>query len=292
MRIAYLSYQRNLDVPGHETWYTDIDEIEKQGWETVLARLVAFQPDIVIEREFNDGRALYMPLLSAIKKALPTVIRAKWFIDSHVVLELHKLYAKEIDVGFFAIRKYAQEFQTLLGQENAFWLPLCFPDQPEAITINYAPINYPVSFVGRWNKDWFPKRTEYIEKLRAKYDTYFHAVTDYTNYRTLLKQSKVSFNCSLNGDLNFRVFEVLGAGTELVTDSVPDLYKIKGLQERLHVYGDSEELFAIIDRILADDPEITTNTIETQQWIENHHTICNRMEELLSMIESRKQYGY
>lgn len=292
MRIAYLSYQRNLDVPGHKTWYTDIDEIEKRGWDPVFEDLVAFRPDIVIEREFNDGRALYMTIMSRLKERLPSVVRAKWFIDSHVAYNLHKMYCSVVDVGFFAIHKYAVEFKHLLGKYNAFWLPLCYPDLPQTITSNYHPIDHEIVFVGRWNPTWFSRRTHFIDALRKRYGDRFFATTDYDNYRSILKRAKVSFNCSISGDLNFRVFETLGCGTELLTDEVEDLDRITGLRERLHTYKTEDDFFPLIDQLLADDPRVTNNMLEAQRWIKERHTITHRMEELLEMVRERRQREY
>lgn len=292
MKIVYLSYERGIELEkDHQIYYTDINDIETRSYDVVFKEALAFKPDLIIEREFNDAKALYMQLLYDLKQALPDVIRAKWFIDTHVAEGMHKLYAQHIDVGFFAVSRTVEIFKKLLGEKNAFWLPLCYPQHSNSIIPNYNPIKYEVSFVGRFNK-WFPERTAYIGKLRDHYGDKFYAVTDYKRMSTIIKQSKVSFNCSITDDMNFRVFEVLAMGTELVTNSVPDIYKIKGLKEKLYIYGDFEDLTTAIDGIVANDPTFTHNTIQTQKWIKSHHTLYNRHTELLQMLETKKQVSY
>src|SRR6476659_3754244 len=131
MKICYLSYQKILDLHEHQIYCTYIDAIEVRGWAVVVEEITAFRPDVIIEREYNDGRALYIPLLKAVKEAVPEVIRAKWFIDTHVVEKMHTLYAQHVDVGFFALSRATESFQSLMGKDNAFWLPLCWPDRAD-----------------------------------------------------------------------------------------------------------------------------------------------------------------
>lgn len=293
MRIAYLSYERELDLEkDHQIYYTDIQDLEKRGYNRVINDIVKFNPDYVIEREFNEQKALYMTLLYQLKIKLPQVIRAKWFIDTHEIEQLHQSYTDFVDVGFFAIQRCIKVFGKLLGENNAFWLPLCYPHKKETISLNYQPTKYPVSFVGNWNNWSYPERTNYIERLKDYYGKNFYAITDFNNMLGILKQSKVSFNNSIRDDLNFRVFEVLGMGAELVTNSVPDLHKIKGLKDKSNIYSDFRELVTIIDKLLSNDPTVAHNTLETQEWIKNNHTLYNRQLEMLYMLKERRQYAY
>ena len=58
-------------------------------------------------------------------------------------------------------------------------------------------------------------------------------------------QSTVSFNASLSGDLNMRVFEVLSAGGFLLTDRLSPQAGLELLLRPGHdceTYGDAEEL--------------------------------------------------
>jgi len=71
-------------------------------------------------------------------------------------------------------------------------------------------------------------------------------------------ESLVSFNASLNGDLNFRVFEVLSAGGCLLTDRLaPDAGLDLLLTEGTHYagYDDADELVAKAEHLLAHPEE-------------------------------------
>lgn len=124
MKIAYLSYERGIDLEKeHEVYYTDIKDLEKRGWDTVVDEIVAFKPDYVIEKEFDDGKALYMPLLHRVKEKLPDVMRAKWFINTPAADKIHTLYISSVDLGFFATERATEKYGRLIGQENVFHLP-------------------------------------------------------------------------------------------------------------------------------------------------------------------------
>lgn len=291
MRILALTYERSWEIEkDHSIMYADIKGIEEIGWKAALEQVLKFNPDIVIEREFNDGKALYMPLLYELKKAKPDVIRAKWFIDTHLQKKLHLLYSNAIDIGFFAVSKYVEEFKQYLGEDKAFWLPLCYPYRSDSIVTNYQPIKHEISFVGRWGKNLgFLERTDLIHLLKTHYGKRFHSVTDYKNMLTILKQSKVTFNCSIGKELNFRVFEALGCGTELVTDDVEDIYKINGLTDYLWTYQNKKELYDFIDGILRNDKYYTHNQLQAQKFIKNKHCMVNRLESIINMIEKREQ---
>lgn len=256
---------------------------------SIYEQIRAFKPDVVIEREFNDGVAHYEGIYNWLKAEQSHVKRVWWAIDTHVSLERHLHYAENFDYVFCAIHHFVPHFEAVVGKGKAFWLPLCYPGRRDSIKNNYHEIKYPISFVGRWNREWFPERTQMIEHLQKVYGDRFHAETNYEDMVSIIKRSKVCVNRSIKDDLNFRVFEVLAAGTELVTNAVPDLYKIQGLATRVGIFQSVEELEGLIDPILADDPDETHNALKNQQWIRDNHTLFHRHNALLQMLASGQQ---
>ena len=251
------------------------------------SRIDDFAPELVLEREFNDGKAVYTDVYEYLKENHPNCKRAVWLIDTHVSYARHLEYIQHFDYVFMAISSYVDEFRA--KNPNTFWLPVCYPYSMDEIRTNYRPITTPVIFVGNFEgiKQWFPERAEYIQFLQNHYQNKFLAVRDYDNMKTLIREAKVSFNYCIKDDMNFRVFESLGLGTELVTNDVTDLHKIKGLTERLSIYRDKQDLIRIIDSIL--DNTHTTNTLEAQEWIKDNHTLYQRYKSLLKMVMSGKQ---
>ena len=70
-------------------------------------------------------------------------------------------------------------------------------------------------------------------------------------------EAQISLNCSLNGDLNMRVFEVMAAGGFLVTDRLTAQTGLQGLfreGDHFMAYGNEQELVAVVRRSL-DAPE-------------------------------------
>jgi spore maturation protein CgeB len=290
MKILYLSYERGLELEqnGHLVMYQDAFTLgdEQLSTETpALQYIKNFSPELIIEREFNDGKAVYSKFYAWAKKNLPDAKRAWWAIDTHVSYERHKEYAKNFDAVFYAISKYAKEL-------GGYWLPLAYPGRSDSIRRNYGSIAFDISFVGRWNPQWFPKRTALINGLRERYGNRFYAVTDYNNAMTILRQSKVSVNHSINDDMNFRVWEILASGAELVTDDVPDLYKIEGLVERISIYFNIATAPVYIDGILQNSPLFTHNSLQNQVWVKMHHCLVHRHMAMLKMLETGVQLEF
>lgn len=292
--------------PAHEVMYLEPDDIyspierDQKGdvvlsvdtvWATAQEAIIAFQPDIVIEREFNDGKAHYEHLYKWLKAYMPKVPRVWWAIDTHVGYDRHMEYAKNFTQVFCAISMFQGDFEKIVGKGNAYWLPLCFPRRRDSIHRNYHEIKYDVSFIGRWNKQWFPERTAMIEFMQDAYGERFWAETNYQTVESLVKRSRVSMNCSIGMDLNFRTFEVMAMGTELVTNDVPDLHKIKTLTERVAIFDGRypNTIPHVLDPILANAPIATHDTLDNQEWIKENHCLVHRHNALLEMLETHKQ---
>ena len=74
-----------------------------------------------------------------------------------------------------------------------------------------------VAFVGRLGR-FHKRRTRLIDFLKRMDVPLLAGIATPTAAATHYSKSTISFNCSLNGDLNLRVFEILSAGGFLMTD--------------------------------------------------------------------------
>jgi hypothetical protein len=259
----------------------------------VFDGILNLKPVMVIEREFNDGKAMYVDIIRFITKNFPECKKAVWLIDNHCNFEWHKQYAPLFDYAFVAISKFrpilASHLKQIGSKTQVFWLPLCYPYRMDKILRNKSHVPFEIVFVGRWD-GFFKKRTEYIKKLQERYGERFFPITDYANMEDYIRKGIISFNCSLLGDMNFRVFETMANGVELVTDDVPDLHLIQGLMDRINVYKDEKSLYKLIDNIL--DMRRENDVIRTQIWIQNHHCLIHRHKEILEMIKINEQRQY
>ena len=296
MRILYLSQERNIDLAKkNEVLYLDFNTKGENGQfpRETYEMIVAFDPEVLLEREFNDGKSKYPEIVNFVKEKVPACKRAVWLIDSHCNLEWHLAYAPLFDYVFVAISRYqpiiAGHLNKIGSKTKTFWLPLCYPFNVSKIKRNKSRVPFDIVFVGRWGK-WFGQRTDLIDKLQKKYGNQFFAITDYMNMEEYLRQGVISFNCSLADDMNFRVFETLANGVELVTNDVPDLHLIKGLEGRINIYHSEEELYKLCDEILAGKRE--NDVIKSQIWVANHHSLVHRHREILKMIKTEEQVKY
>lgn len=179
-----------------------------------------------------------------------------------------------------AISKYVDEFKK--QNLNTFWLPLCFPlaDVPQYDDETI----YPIGFVGRFNVRYLEERTKFLEAIKKEYNGMCHFVTDYQTVYQTMSHCDIMVNKSFASDLNFRVFEALAMNNALVTNQVPDLYKIKGLKEKVNIYKTTEEAIALIKKL-----SFKVERPDTSKYIKSYHTLTHRINSMLKMIETREQ---
>ncbi len=275
MRLVVFTYERNLGLEGHETLC--VDHTTPNLVETVKA----FNPDMIIEREFNDGQALY----SRIYKQLPYP-KAYWVIDAHTDLVRHINYAKQFDYVFCAQSWFIPLF-TRETLAQVFYLPLCHTQTLTAYEMMLAkPVSRDIefSFIGNL-RSIHVERIRYVRKfLEMMGDGFFARQSDYDQTLEYLRRSKVTFNCSLNNDLNFRVWESIACGAGIVTDSVEDIQNINGLGSFLTLY----------DKLLPDFSVLQNPVFRygAEEFIKSGHTLTHRYMQMLEMAHSGKQYEY
>lgn len=287
MRLVILTLERNLELEAeHEIRYLDYRRIAEIGLDAAVAEIRNFAPHLLVEREFNDGKSRYDDLLDRIRRDTSTPTAA-WLIDTHCAFKRHKNYSRRFHYVFLAISKFVPGFRK--WNPNTFWLPLCYQGRADSLVPFDVPRLYDVSFIGNYAMKLFKNRRKMLEAIRKEFGDRFLLATDYENLLPLLKASRVSFNCSLAGDLNFRVWEVL-AHTELVTDLVPDIPLIDGLQRRLHTYRKKKEMLERIHAVL--DGRAATNTADNREWIRQNHCLVHRYRSLLHMVETHVQENF
>jgi len=254
-----------------------------------MEKLEEYKPDIVIEREFNDGRSIYKDEMIFIGKHYPKIKRAVWLIDTHVQFARHLAYSEYFDYIFLAISRFVPIIKGIYKSKRVFWLPLCHP----VVSLPPNQIDkrkHKVSFVGRWGQQFFKERTALVEKL--KQEPYFYAITDYDNCYKIMSDSEISFNRSYSEDLNFRVFEALACGSEVVTNPVPDLYKIEGLAEQIHIYKNDLDVFQMLEDLVSGKRKPRGTPESHRKWIRNKHLLVHRVSDCIRMIQNDTQINY
>lgn len=290
-RILYLSLERNIDLEKyHFVKYLDYNEILRLGNDGTMTFIKEFNPEVVIEREFNDAKSLYDDLIRWIKANISGVTTAMWMIDSHCLMTRHKMLAGIFDYCFVSIYRAYQEIAKI--NKNTFWLPLCYPQRRDKIQRNKEKVEHDITFVGRWNTvtGGYFKRAELLEEFKKEFKEKCFFITDYENMEDIYRHSFIALNYSLANELNFRVFEVIANGPELVTDYVPDIDLIKDLKSKVCVFTNLQSAKVNTLRLL--EGKVEHDVIRNQIWIQNHHCLIHRHLAMIRMMETGIQEDY
>lgn len=138
------------------------------------------------------------------------------------------------------------------GLRNVFWLPGTIAIDPY-IPLQPSHKSYDVIFRGG-ESELHVDRKRILNQLRNADIAIDIQSKPYTECLDDYAKAKIVINCSLNGDLNRRVFEVLMAGGFLLTDRISAQTGVYELfQEGIHLecYGDVPELIEKIRFYLA-----------------------------------------
>ena len=101
---------------------------------------------------------------------------------------------------------------------------------------------------------------------------------------------RIGFNYSIANDVNMRIFEILAAGTLLVTNALAgDDLRGLGLEDRAHLvlYQSPPKLFKLLNYFLA-HPEECHRIAETgHRRAMERHTYAHRMRQILAAASER-----
>jgi hypothetical protein len=130
-------------------------------------------------------------------------------------------YAKDAHVDFIVSicnRHHLRWFQEAGFAELAWFPSLAIRHMPRSLRSLRKP---QIGFVGQ-SSGYHPRRSRLIALLQSSGLPLLADTAPRETAADIYAESIVSFNASLNGDLNFRVFEVLSAGGCLLTDRLAD----------------------------------------------------------------------
>ncbi len=221
----------------------------------IVAMLPASQkPDLVIVR--TDVTMVNVPTnLASIR--CPKVL---FYGDTHhkkdpIRTALAYLDSEKFDHVIIGYDKHHVHWFREAGHDNVHFIP--------GLDVRHTPVDFVedrtkrIIFVGQFGK-LHVRRKWYLDQITVHdYPLEVKSATRDESAR-LFAESQISFNCSLNGDLNMRVFEVLGAGGFLLTDKLSRQAGMEQLftdGEHLVCYQSRDDLFAKLDHYLAHPDE-------------------------------------
>lgn len=207
-----------------------------------------------------------------------------WVSDTHrqhIKWRFEK--SRKADILFTSQKNAFEQFKKE-GKEKTFWLPhACDPE------LHYAGENdkkYDIGFIGNMSSKSHNYRAKLLNILQQKFkNTYFTNGHFLNDMAKIYSQCKIVFNCSLNNDINMRLFEGMCSGTLVVTDLIPNLFEVIS-NDIVVTYENADELIEKIEYFLEHKNERIE--IEKQARIEviENHSYKKRMENLTKIIKN------
>lgn len=200
-----------------------------------------------------------------------------YLIDSHLNLSMHLDWAKQFDMVFIAQREYLEEFRK--QGMKAYWLPLGCDSEVHCRT--ELQKSYPIGFVGSIQPG---SRRESLLTALSRLTPVHYERCFWDDMARLFSRSKIVFNEAVKNDLNMRVFEVMSAGSMLLTD----VAKNSGQDE---LFRDGEDYAVYYDNSITDVARFYLENDELREQIaargqllvHNAHTYAHRIEDLLGV---------
>jgi len=210
-------------------------------------------------------------------------VKLWWVNDSHQFLEYMVPKAKYFDHVFVSMKDDAGAF----GPKSS-WLPgsACID-----VAVDYnLPRDYDISFVGSMDQ-CHRDRKQFIESLQRDFNkTKFIDGLFLEDMARIYSSSKIVFNKSLKGDVNYRVFEALACGALLITDNIKngltDLYQP---EKDIILYDSYAELKEKISYYLNNEKERLQIAKSGQKKTLLMHTVDHRVMDIIRYITTYKQ---
>jgi len=196
-----------------------------------------------------------------------------WEIDNHIHRGADVDKYERVD-HVFVTQKH---FLDLYPKEKTSWLPLAADPEKHRL-FEEEPLEYDVGFLGN---DTYPRRRELLDKIGENFKLLRSTSAPGEEYSRKLSRCKILFNCSMDNDLNMRVFESISIGRLLLTDKVDGIDDLLTDGEHYVSYYDWEDLEKQISHYL--NPESSREKIAKAgaEWIRAQHTYQHRLETIL-----------
>jgi hypothetical protein len=203
-------------------------------------------------------------------------------LNSPIIGMLRYASSETFDRIVFLYDRHHTAFFHAAGLRNIYWFPgLTFPHNDATVkAARHAERKARIAFVGQVGR-FHPRRVRLVRALATRSLPVAMQQLSQVESLDFYGQSLLGFNASLNGDLNLRVFEMLAAGTAVLTDR---LAPEAGLGELLTVgrdiitYDDSSELVERAASLLAHPAETRGIGEAGAKWFDERLNEARRRE--------------
>lgn len=150
-----------------------------------------------------------------------------------------------------------------------------------------------ILFIGQADK-FHPRRRHLLDAIKAAGLPLIEGQAEPKDAARLYGEAQIVFNCSLNGDINMRVFEVLAAGGCLVTDRLSPQAGLEEIFEdgkHLASYTEEAELISLLRRLLANPLLALSLAEEGHRAYWQNHAPEIRKEQMLAFALNGREPG-
>jgi glycosyltransferase involved in cell wall biosynthesis len=215
-----------------------------------------------------------------------------WYPNIYWVSDTHRLGFKNIwrfdkcrKVDFlFTSQKDAMLNFKNEGLEKVFWLPhACDEDYHSSVNIEKL---FDIGFVGNCNSKIHFKRNYLLNKIKNSFKNNAIVKSLYLNEMAdLYSKSRIVFNCSLNNDINMRLFEGMCSGSLVITDNIPFLYEVVN-SDSVVSYKNESDLLNKIEKYLNDQEASKIISDNGKKEVLEKHTYVNRMQKIIETLNN------
>lgn len=195
-------------------------------------------------------------------------------VDTHHHSFLHRSLARVFDTTFVAQRDYIPPFEE--DRSPVAWLPLWASEVIEPVEEK----SHGAVFVGTLNPALNPDRVRFFGEL----ERHVPLLCMSGKWQEIFPRSEIVINQTVKGDLNFRVFEAMGAGALLLTERTPNgLFDLFNEGEHLITYtkGDVAEAAHQIRTLLANPARTCAIAARGRAEVLARHCGRHRLETVL-----------
>jgi len=220
------------------------------------------KPDLIINiMPFDD-------LVSA-----PGVPSCYWEIDCHLLQGCKNYYYDKVDRVYIA----QKAFLDLYPKEKTSYLPLgCDPEKHCRRPSESR--KWDIGFIGNDN---YPLRHQLLEVLNTNFKLLWTNSPPGDPYARLLSQCDLTFNRSLDRDVNMRFFEAIASGRMLLTDYLPAQDEIAINGKHYISYSGARDLVKKVSYYLKNYDERERIALAGEKHIIENHTYKHRLLKIL-----------
>jgi len=248
----------------------------------VAARLPAAQKPDLVACLVDASRRNLPRNLKAFDCPRLLLVADTHHMGSPIIEMLRYATSEPFDRIVFLYDRHHAAFFHAAGLRNIYWFPgLTFPHSDAAVrAARQQKRAVRIAFVGQAGQ-FHPRRARLLEAISARSLPLELRQISQSEGLAFCGSSLVGFNASLNGDLNLRIFELLAAGTAVLTDRLaPEsgLEEVFNDGEEILTYTSSEDLVDKAARLIAQPSEARALGAAAAHWFDENFNEAERRE--------------